>query len=199
MKKLKEYSAWDLVKLAKRNKKRRNHEQELMIAAEWHESYEYARDIIKGRFEIGEPAIANGGVFASLYLRDVISVYLPEKYDEILLKLFNSEKEICFFSYGEDDLHLLNLNLLLKNNINFTLSLNNKVYYLFSESFSDNFNSRLTKLNMGIQIPAGKSNLEIIAELTELGNKHPIIKEKLEIALNEMSLTMYENITDLNI
>ena len=69
----------------------RNDDLEKIIATNAYWSYAYARDIIKGRWELAEPIIATSAYYAYTYARDVIKGRWELAEPKIFASIFASD------------------------------------------------------------------------------------------------------------
>lgn len=161
-------------------------EIEAIIAKDPEASLAYALDVVKGVFELGEPAIAKPGRTACRYLNAVIASYAPAEYDAVLMRLHTHQPGLVYVEYYPEQFELINLELLLRLNINFAIVLSDGNAHVFCNKafvYAWAYSDVKTWGPVLAQQPSPKTFLETIAELTAIGEAYPVLQTKLDHTL----------------
>lgn len=137
---------------------------EEVIATKADNSYSYARDVVKGRFALGEPAIAmaqqNISDQPSWYLREIICVYCPEQYETVFRNFVKVNPDVVIGYHYQQDLQWLDFNLVFAVGAGILIrSWNKKEYAMHSI--------------------AGKDVLGSLQQLEKLAETDGVIAQKL--------------------
>lgn len=95
-------------------------EAEAIVAEDNYYTYVYVMDVLKHRFVLGEPVLAQNNQTAGAYLNAIIAVACPHLYPEVLRNLVKHNPAL-HLSYHEFELYLLDLPLLFELGITCTI------------------------------------------------------------------------------
>lgn len=162
-------------------------DMEKSLARLAHPATDYACTVVKGVFEIGEPQIAENLDTTRRYLA-MIAEFEPEQYAQTLRRLYAHQQDRLYVVYTVAQFEMLDFAFLLQNNISFTLQLLGGAddRHFVNQNFANVFLLNKGFCGSNFKYPQPKTFLDTLAELEEIGETYPIVKEKLEAALTEL-------------